>query len=207
MVCQVTSTAIDRRGLTCSYNSRRLFLIYAIAVVVVILFYLFYFGRLLAWFISLILRTILWRRFKVWVDIGSVQFSPLGGRLLFRDVRYVGENQSIGIVMGSITWRYWLWRVRQDDDLRRGLLTQVGYEVGPLMLRCLYLMCRGFSIAVSYVDKAGRCRMVHIQSQCCFRHAVGPLKPSRSRCDKRKRWQEGGRYRRQSLGPDTSTFQ
>ena len=89
-------------------------------MVVVILFYLFYFGRLFASILSLILRTILWRRFKVWVDIGSAQFSPLGGRLLLRDVRYVGENQSINIVMGSITWRYWLWRVRQDEDLRRG---------------------------------------------------------------------------------------
>lgn len=93
---------------------------YAIAVVVVILFYLFYFGRLLAWLVSFIVRALLWRRFKIWVDIGSVQFSPLGGRLLFRDVRYVGENQTIAIVMGSITWRYWLWRVRQEDDLRRG---------------------------------------------------------------------------------------
>lgn len=95
---------------------------YAIAVVVVILFYLFYFGRLLAGILSLILRTLLWRRFKIWVDVGSVQFSPLGGRLLFRDVRYVGENESINVAMGSITWRYWLWRVRQDDDLRRGPL-------------------------------------------------------------------------------------
>lgn len=103
---------------------------YAIAVVVVILFYLFYFGRLLAGILSFILRTILWRRYKVWVDVGSVQFSPLGGRLLFRDVRYVGENESVNIAMGSVTWRYWLWRVRQDDDLRRGLLLEAEWQYG-----------------------------------------------------------------------------
>ena len=86
---------------------------------VVVLFYLFYFGRTLASIISVILRTILWRKYRAWIDIGSVQFSPLGGRLLFRDVRYVGQNQTIRITMGHITWRYWLWRVRQDTDLQK----------------------------------------------------------------------------------------
>lgn len=125
---------------------------YAVAVVVVILFYLFYFGRLLASIISIVLRTILWRRFKVWLDIGSLQFSPLGGRLLFRDVRYVGENQTITIAMGSITWRYWLWKVRQDDDLRRG---QLGNTLLTVALLISANVCyRGFKTTVPYVYQA-----------------------------------------------------
>lgn len=91
-----------------------------IVIIVVVLFYLFYFNRLLASLISVVLRTILWRKYRAYVDIGSIQFSPLGGRLLFRDIRYVGQNETIRIAMGHLTWRYWLFRVRQEDDLRKG---------------------------------------------------------------------------------------
>lgn len=97
----------------------RLFLVEVIVIVVVIVFYLFYFGRIFASIISLLLRTYLYRKYKLWLDIGSIQLSPLGGRLLFRDVTYVGQNETIKIAMGHVTWRYWLWRVRQEDDLRR----------------------------------------------------------------------------------------
>ena len=85
----------------------------------VVLSYLFYFSRLFASIVSLVLRTYLYRKYKAWVEIGSIQFSPLGGRLLFRDVKYVGQNETVRITMGHITWRYWLWRVRQEDDLRK----------------------------------------------------------------------------------------
>lgn len=83
----------------------------------VVLFYLFYFSRTFASVISAILRPILWRKYRIYLEIGSIQFSPLGGRLLFRDVVYVGENETVKITMGHITWRYWLWKVRQEEDL------------------------------------------------------------------------------------------
>jgi hypothetical protein len=95
----------------------RLFLVEVIVIVVVVLFYLFYFSRTFASLISLILRPILWRKYRIYLEIGSIQFSPLGGRLLFRDVVYVGENETVKITMGHITWRYWLWKVRQEEDL------------------------------------------------------------------------------------------
>lgn len=91
-----------------------------LVIAAVILFYLFYFGRLLASVLSFFLRTYLWRRHRIWIDIGSIQFSPLGGRLLFRDIRYVGENEQIRVTKGTITWRYWLSKVRHDTDLMKG---------------------------------------------------------------------------------------
>lgn len=106
----------------------RLYLTLIIVIVAVILFYLFYFGRLFASVLSFFLRTFLWRRHRIWIDIGSLQFSPLGGRLLFRDVRYVGENEQVRIAMGTITWRYWLSRVRQDSDLQKGKSSIVLYR-------------------------------------------------------------------------------
>ena len=96
-----------------------LYLVEVIIIVIVVIFYLFYFGRLLGYFLSLGIRAYIWRKHQAWLDIGSIQFSPLGGRLLFREVRYVGQNQTIRIAMGHFTWRYWLWRVRRDDDLRK----------------------------------------------------------------------------------------
>lgn len=110
----LTPTSVDA-----FVRNDRLYLVEVIVVVVVIIFYLFYFGRTLGWVVSVILRTYFWRKYRAWLDIGSIQFSPLGGRLLFRDLTYVGENETIKIVMGHVTWRYWLLHVRREEDLKK----------------------------------------------------------------------------------------
>ncbi|CAG8500632.1 1907_t:CDS:10 [Paraglomus brasilianum] len=44
----------------------------------------------------------------------SIQFAPLAGRILFKNLKYLSRNQSIIVLKGSVTWRYWLWSVRED---------------------------------------------------------------------------------------------
>jgi len=48
----------------------------------------------------------------VYIDIQSLQISLLAGRIFFGRVRYHGSNETIQIVSGYITWRYWLRKVR-----------------------------------------------------------------------------------------------
>jgi len=50
--------------------------------------------------------------------VESIQISFLAGRILFKNFRYQSRNQSIYILKGHITWRYWLRRVRVKENSR-----------------------------------------------------------------------------------------
>ncbi|CCX30950.1 Similar to Protein CSF1; acc. no. Q12150 [Pyronema omphalodes CBS 100304] len=78
------------------------------------IFFLFYFNRAFAKVISILARVYLrWTGNPRYIDIQSLQISILAGRLFFGKVTYHGPNETIIIVGGHITWRYWLRRVRQ----------------------------------------------------------------------------------------------
>lgn len=78
------------------------------------LFFLFYFNRVFAKVISILVRLYLrWSGSPRYIDIQSLQISFLGGRIFFGRVVYHGTNESITVVGGHVTWRYWLRRVRQ----------------------------------------------------------------------------------------------
>ena len=82
------------------------------------LFFLFYFNRLFATLVSYGLRAYTWHKFRVYVDIQALQISLLGGRIFFKGVRYHGENETLLIQNGYITWNYWLQAVKQADCAR-----------------------------------------------------------------------------------------
>ena len=42
------------------------------------------------------------------MDIRAIQFSLLAGRIFFKQVRYHGQNETVLVQDGFITWRYWL---------------------------------------------------------------------------------------------------
>ncbi|EXJ94946.1 hypothetical protein A1O1_00064 [Capronia coronata CBS 617.96] len=79
------------------------------------LFFLFYFNRLFATLVSYGLRAWTWHKYRVWIDIQSLQLSFLAGRIFFKGIRYHGENETILVQHGYITWRYWLRTTRQVD--------------------------------------------------------------------------------------------
>lgn len=79
------------------------------------LFFLFYFNRLFATLVSYAVRAYTWHKYRVYVDIQALQISLLGGRVFFKGVRYHGDNETILVHDGYITWQYWLRRVKTVD--------------------------------------------------------------------------------------------
>ena len=85
------------------------------------LLFLFYFNRLIAYLVSLVIRFYTWHYYRVHVHIRSLQVSPLAGRIFFKGVRYFGRNETILVQDGYLTWRYWYLRVRElDHDFPSG---------------------------------------------------------------------------------------
>ncbi|KAI1308026.1 hypothetical protein F5Y03DRAFT_108642 [Xylaria venustula] len=93
-----------------NFNSE--FLGYTIVTGVLAVFFLLYFNRVVASIISSAIRTYTWHRYRIYIDIQALQLSLLGGRLFFTGLRYHGNNETITIQNGHITWSYWLRRVR-----------------------------------------------------------------------------------------------
>lgn len=79
------------------------------------LFFLFYFNRLFATLVSYGLRAYTWHKYRIWIDIQALQLSFLAGRIFFKNIRYHGENETVLIHSGYITWRYWQRSSRQVD--------------------------------------------------------------------------------------------
>lgn len=77
------------------------------------LFFLFYFNRLFARLVSYGIRAWTWHKYRVYIDIKALQISLLGGRLFFKGLRYHGNNETILLQSGYITWRYWLRNVKE----------------------------------------------------------------------------------------------
>ena len=58
-------------------------------------------------------------------QIGSIHFSILAGRILLKDVHYHSSNQTIKLVKGQISWRYWIRKPTTEEDI-----SYVGGEAG-----------------------------------------------------------------------------
>lgn len=72
--------------------------------------------------VSYIIRAFTWHRYKAYIQVDSIQVSVLAGRILFKNFRYQSRNQSVYIIKGHITWRYWLrrTRVRENSQIKEG---------------------------------------------------------------------------------------
>ncbi|KAF9985364.1 hypothetical protein BGZ75_003070 [Mortierella antarctica] len=92
------------------------FLIYCLVVIFVAVFFLFYASRVFAQLLSKLIRWFTWRHLQAYIEFESLQIAPLGGRILFKNFRYHSRNQSITVLHGYISFRYWLWNVRTEDD-------------------------------------------------------------------------------------------
>ncbi|KAI8960703.1 hypothetical protein F5Y11DRAFT_328859 [Daldinia sp. FL1419] len=88
------------------------FLAYVIVCGLLAIFFLLYFNRAFASIVSYFIRTYTWHRYRIYIDIQALQWSLLGGRIFFTGLRYHGNNETILIQNGHITWSYWLRRVR-----------------------------------------------------------------------------------------------
>ncbi|AEO66802.1 uncharacterized protein THITE_2115229 [Thermothielavioides terrestris NRRL 8126] len=84
-----------------------------IACGVLSVFSLLYFNRVFASVVSWAIRTYTWHQYGVYIDIQALQVSLLAGRIFFTGFRYHGNNETILVQNGHITWAYWLRRVRE----------------------------------------------------------------------------------------------
>ncbi|ODQ57679.1 hypothetical protein WICANDRAFT_81007 [Wickerhamomyces anomalus NRRL Y-366-8] len=92
------------------------FLTYFLAIGII-----FYFSRFIGVFVSYALRVLLWKTKKIKIDVQSIKLSFLGGRLFFRNFTMIDRDQTICALQGSITWRYWIPRVRKTElELQNG---------------------------------------------------------------------------------------
>lgn len=73
---------------------------------------LFCWNRMVGSIISLSIRWYFWHYHKAMVKIQSIQISILAGRVFIKNFTYIGSNETISILQGSFTWRYWLYKRR-----------------------------------------------------------------------------------------------
>ncbi|PFH59895.1 hypothetical protein XA68_11721 [Ophiocordyceps unilateralis] len=88
--------------------------LYIIAALLVI-FFLLYFNRVFASIVSYGIRAFTWNQYRIFIDFKALQISLLAGRIFFTGLRYHGTNETLLVQHGTITWRYWLRRVREVD--------------------------------------------------------------------------------------------
>ncbi|KAI9475562.1 MAG: hypothetical protein EXX96DRAFT_506047 [Benjaminiella poitrasii] len=103
-----------------SFKDFWLFVVYCLVVIVVVIFFLFYFNRVLGQVLTFLINQYTWRRYNAYIEVDSIRVSLLGGRILFKNLRYLSTNQSVSILKGHITLRYWLLNVRKSDDDKNG---------------------------------------------------------------------------------------
>ncbi|KDR75835.1 hypothetical protein GALMADRAFT_156774 [Galerina marginata CBS 339.88] len=97
----------------------RLLLIACVCIVVALILYFFYWNRFIAFIIGQTIRLLFWNQegSSIWIEIGSIHFSLLTGRILLKDVHYHSSNQTIKIVKGQIQWRYWIRRPTSEEEI------------------------------------------------------------------------------------------
>ncbi|ROW15274.1 hypothetical protein VPNG_02930 [Cytospora leucostoma] len=92
-----------------------IFLAWCVAAVVLSIFFISYFHRAFASLLSFAIRSYTWKAYGIYIDIKALQISLLAGRIFVHGLRYHGNNETILIQNGHITWSYWQWRVRRAD--------------------------------------------------------------------------------------------
>ncbi|SCU85995.1 LANO_0C06326g1_1 [Lachancea nothofagi CBS 11611] len=104
--------------LTSNQDFSWVFLIDWILILSVSILAAFYFGRTFGFTITTLLEWLVWKRFSVKVQVQSLKISFLGGRIFFKNLTIVTQNQTVSFLQGSLTWRYWLLNSKQTAYAR-----------------------------------------------------------------------------------------
>ncbi len=87
--------------------------------------------------------------------VGSIHFSLLAGRILFKDVRFHSSNQTVKIVKGQIQWRYWIRRPTSEEELN----SLRGEDGGPSRLRAIFFKLVDIFLIVQLSGRLLSCRI------------------------------------------------
>lgn len=144
-----TISEFDNISLNGGRNFSWVFLVDWILVVILCLTVIFYLNRAFAYIINLALEWIVWKHFKVKINLESIRFSLLGGRIFFKNLTIIEKDHTTSFLQGCITWRYWIFRARQsqfaDESKHSDDIEQE--ESGNEKLPCRFLIeCDGVEI-------------------------------------------------------------
>ncbi|CAG8645156.1 2250_t:CDS:10, partial [Gigaspora margarita] len=88
------------------------------------------------YFLSHLIRIYTWRKYNAYIEIGSIQFAPLAGRILFKNLKYYSTNQSFSVLKGYITCQYWLWSVREEYKIQENTNDSINENELPCRIKC-----------------------------------------------------------------------
>lgn len=111
------SSTFYARAVNSTVNLNWAFLIYWIVALLSATLFAFYFNRIVGIVISFLLRPILWRKYRIRVQVQSLKVSFLGGRIFFKNLIIITRNQMYLMHQGTFTWRYWLLHTRKTKLL------------------------------------------------------------------------------------------
>ncbi|KAG5462853.1 MAG: hypothetical protein BJ554DRAFT_3254, partial [Olpidium bornovanus] len=128
------------------------FVVYCLVVVVVILFLMFYVNRVFAQLLSLgsdfsnltgdaeacgdagflfaVSPAKIASQIHAPSKLESIHFALIAGRIMVRNLRYYSKNQSFSVLRGTVTFRYWLRKVRGGDHGDGGFAASDGPDGG-----------------------------------------------------------------------------
>lgn len=102
------STFISAANKSIDENSSWIYLVDWILALILGLAFVFYFGRLVGFVCSQALKLIIWKKYKVRINMESLRISFLGGRIFVKNLTIITVNQTISILQLNLTWRYWI---------------------------------------------------------------------------------------------------
>jgi len=111
------SSTFYARAVNSTANLNWAFLVYWIVALLSAILFAFYFNRIVGIVISFVLRPILWRKYRIRVQVQSLKVSFLGGRIFFKNLIIITRNQMYLMHQGTFTWRYWLFHARKTQLL------------------------------------------------------------------------------------------
>ncbi|AET39373.1 Csf1p Ecym_4310 [Eremothecium cymbalariae DBVPG len=88
------------------------FLVNWAQLILINVFTTFYLWRAIGYIVTKILNWVIWKRYKVVINIQSLGFSIIGGKVYFKNISITDRDQTISILKGTFTWRYWLLNPR-----------------------------------------------------------------------------------------------
>ena len=110
-----TITEFDNVSLNGGRNFSWVFLVDWILLVILCLTVIFYLNRAFAYIINLALEWIVWKHFNIKINLESIRFSLLGGRIFFKNLTIIEKDHTVSFLQGCVTWRYWIFRTRQSQ--------------------------------------------------------------------------------------------
>lgn len=96
-------------------NFSWVFLVDWILTCIVTLTVIYYLGRIFGFVVTFITEWVVWKRYKVKINVESLRIAPLGGNIKFRNLCIIHRDYTISCLKGTISWRYWLLNVRRSQ--------------------------------------------------------------------------------------------